>query len=385
MKIAQIEAIPVCVPYAHREVSSRVRRDGVTAVLVRIAADDGLVGWGECCPGPNVESVLEVVRSAVPYLLGQDPWRTEHLARLFFGVAHWDLRPMTGNLAYVGIDTALHDLIGKACGQPLHHLFGGAVRRQVDYFHYLATAEPEAVGADAARGAAAGYTVFYMKVGLDIDRELGAVAAVRRAVGSAARIRIDANGAWTVAQARRYLQALDEAAGGLDFAEQPVRQDPVRNMAELKHLTRVPLAANEGLWREADVWEVIRARAADVLCFSPVWVGTLARFHRLAHVAALEGLQVCRHTHGELGLLAAACHHLCLTLPNLTDGNQQTHAMIAWDVLAQPLPIAVGPRWGVPDGPGLGVAIDAQRVAEAHELYRRQGQFLPYRPEMFAD
>lgn len=57
MKIKSIEPITVSVPYRHRETSSRLARDGVTAVLVKITTDDGIVGWGESCPGPNVESV----------------------------------------------------------------------------------------------------------------------------------------------------------------------------------------------------------------------------------------------------------------------------------------------------------------------------------------
>ncbi len=381
MKIAQIQAIPVSVPYSHREVSSRVQRDGVTAVLVKITADNGLVGWGESCPGPNVESIYETVRSAIPMLQGADPWNTEALAARFFQTAHWDLRPMTGNFAYAGIDMALYDLIGKASDQPLYNFFGGVQRRQVDYFYYLATGVPDDVARQAKIGAAQGYTTFYVKVGIHFERELEMIAALRQALGPQAKIRIDANGAWSVAQATRYLTQFDRH--DIDFAEQPVRQDPVRNMAELRQRVSVPLAANEGLWRTADVWEVIRARAADVLCFSSNWVGTLGHFHRLSHAAADEGLHVCRHTHGELGLMAAASHQLCLTLPNLVEGNQQTAAMMEDDILTQPLPIANSPNWGIPDGPGLGVEVDENKVEHYHQFYLQHGQFLPYHPQMF--
>jgi glucarate dehydratase len=97
----------VSVPYRHREISSRILRDGVTAVLVKITTDDGLVGWGECHPGPNVESIYEIVKSAIPILQGRNPWHTQTIADDFFGTAHWYNRVMTGNLAFCGIDTAL--------------------------------------------------------------------------------------------------------------------------------------------------------------------------------------------------------------------------------------------------------------------------------------
>jgi L-alanine-DL-glutamate epimerase-like enolase superfamily enzyme len=154
-------------------------------------------------------------------------------------------------------------------------------------------------------------------------------------------------------------------------------------MVERRHRTPVALAANEGLWRVHDVYEVIRHRAADVLCFSSPWVGTLANFHRLSCLAHLEGLRVCRHTHGELGIMAAAHHHLCLTLPNLVEGNQQTAEMMQDDVLEEPLPIVTGPEWGVPGGAGLGVRVDEAKVQKYHRLYRDRGQYLPYQPAMF--
>lgn len=381
MKIARIEPINVNVPYRHREVSTRIQRDGVTALLVRIETDTGLVGWGETCPGSNIEGVSETVKSAIPYLLGQDPWNREQSAADFFETGHWYNRVMTGNFAFAAIDMALWDLCGKDCGQPLYNLFGGLRRRSVNHFCYLAHTTVEDVAAQARRGVERGYHVFYMKVGLDVEEELRMVAALRETIGPARKIRIDANGAWSPNEAVRYLAEFDRS--GLDFAEQPVWPDPIRNMVELRQRTPVALAANEGLWRVHDVYEVIRHRAADVLCFSSPWVGTLANFHRLSCLAHLEGLRVCRHTHGELGILAAAHHHVCLTLPNLVEGNQQTAEMMQDDVLEEPLPIATGPEWGVPVGAGLGVRVDEAKVAKYHRLFRERGQYLPYQPGMF--
>ncbi|MDA0336001.1 MAG: mandelate racemase/muconate lactonizing enzyme family protein [bacterium] len=381
MKITSIEPTIVSVPYSHRETSSRVQRDGVTAVVVKITTDDGLVGWGESCPGPNVESVYEVVRSAVPLFTGRDPWERDAMAADFYGTAHWFHREMTGHFAFAGIDMALNDLCGKAAGQPLYNLFGGLRRPNVDYFCYLAYGSPEDVATQARAGVAAGYSVFYLKVGLNFAAECDMVAALRQAIGPTGRIRIDANGSWTVNEAIRYLAEFDRHH--IDFVEQPVWPEPVENMIEVRSRQPVAVCANEGLWRLCDVHEIIKRRAVDTLCFSSNWVGTLAAFHRLSWAAHQEGLTVCRHTHGELGLMAAASQHVCLTLPNLVDGNQQVAAMMADDILQQPLPTASGPTWGIPDGVGLGVEVDADKLQQYHELYRRQGQFLPYQAEMF--
>ncbi len=378
MRVASLDTTIVSVPYRHREVSSRVRRDGVTDVLVKIRTDDGLVGWGESCSGADVVSVDAAIRAMAPFVTGRDPWAREAIAADVYGLGLWDYRPMTANFAFSGIDMALLDLCGQSCKQPVYNLFGGLRRASADYFCYLSTGEPDDVAAQCRAGVERGYTVFYIKVGIDFAAELTLVAAIRDAIGPERKIRVDANGRWTVNEALRNLAALDRF--GIDFAEQPVPPEPLRNMAELRARTPVALCANEGLGRDSDCWEVIRHRAADVLCFSSSWVGSLAEFARLAHAAHLEGLEVCKHTHGELGIAAAAHQHVLLTLPNVVDGHQQTAAMMEDDVLAEPLPIADGPAWGVPGGDGLGVRVDDDKVRKYHEHYRAHGQFLPYQP-----
>jgi glucarate dehydratase len=383
MRITALEATIVSVPYQHREVSTRVQRDGVTDVVVKLTTDDGLVGWGESCSGANVESVEEAVKAARPFVIGRDPWQTEAIARDFFKVGLWDLRPMTGAFAYAGIDMALWDLNGKACGQPLYRLFGGARRETVDYFYYLSQGSPEEVRRQCEDGVRRGYTCFYLKVGIDTAAETTMLAAVRDTIGAERKIRVDANEAWTVSEAARVLNAWDDSFG-IDFAEAPVRIDPVENMQELRQRVPVALCANEGLWRQEDTLRVIRSRCADVLCFSSYWVGTLRRFHTLCHVADFDGQRVCKHTHGELGIAAAAGQHMMLTIPNACDGIQQTASLMQDDVLTERIPIADGPAWGRIEKPGLGVEVDETKLAHFHEAYRRDGQFLPYQTRQIA-
>jgi glucarate dehydratase len=162
MRVASLETIPVSVPYTHREVSTRVKRDGVTDVLVKLTTDDGLVGWGESCSGADAASVEAAVKAAAPFVLGRDPWQMEAIARDFFKVGLWDLRAMTSAYAFAGIDMALWDLCGKACGEPLYRLLGGAVRDSVDYFYYLAQGPLDQLRADCKDALRRGYTCFYL-------------------------------------------------------------------------------------------------------------------------------------------------------------------------------------------------------------------------------
>jgi L-alanine-DL-glutamate epimerase-like enolase superfamily enzyme len=376
VRIETFETIPVSVPYKHREVSSQVARDGVSDVLVKLTADDGLVGWGEACCGADTASVEAALRALAPFVVGRDPWNREAMRRDAFRHGLWQFRAGTGNFAWAGIDMALWDICGRACGQPLWRLLGGLLQSEATYFYYLARGSEESLAAQVADGRAAGFEVFYLKVGLDDAKDLAMVATVRQAMGPGPRLRLDANGSWSLPQALDNLRALAEH--DIDFVEQPVRDHPVEQLAELRARTATTVCANEGLWSEADAYARIRARQADVFCFSPYWVGSIGGFQRLAWVAMYEGLQVCKHTHGELGIAAAAAHHVVLTLPNGVEGHQQTAHLMAYDVLTEPLPISSGARWGQIDGAGLGVDVDEAAVAEAAARYRADGQYLPW-------
>ena len=252
MRISRLDTIIVSVPYRQSERSTRVQRDGVTDVLVRLETDNGLEGWGESCSGANVESIAEAVKAAAPMVVGRDPWNTEAIAADFFGAGLWDMRPMTGNFAYAGIDMALWDICGQSCGQPIYQFFGGLRRRSVDYMCYLKQDTSENVARQCHSGLEMGCRVFYIKVGMDVEQELRMIEAIRETIGPTGKIRIDANCAWTVSEATRYLAAFDRYQ--IDFAEAPVRSEPLRNMVEMRQRTPVAICANEGLGRASDAW-----------------------------------------------------------------------------------------------------------------------------------
>jgi len=377
MKVVKLETFPVRVAYKHVEASSLINRGGITDVLVKLTADNGLVGWGECTRAADTAGIESAVRNMAPLVIGRDPWDKEAIHRDLGIYAVWAFQPMTGNFAFAGIDMALWDLCGKECGQPLYRMLGGAMREEVDYFYYMEWGTPEAIDRQAKDGVKRGYRAYYIKAGVDERKEEAMLEALRAGIGPEGKIRIDVNQAWTIPQAARLLTRWHEKYD-LDFAEAPVRIDPVENMLDLRGRVDVALCVNEGLWREADAYRLIKSRCGDYLCFSQYWVGSLGRWHVLNHMSHLEGWQVLKHTHGELGLTAAAGHHVMLAAPNAALGSQHTAQMMADDILTERLPIADGPNWGRIDKPGLGVDVDEDKVARYHEAYRKLGDFPTY-------
>jgi glucarate dehydratase len=284
---------------------------------------------------------------------------------------------MTGNFAFAGIDMALWDLCGKECGQPLYRMLGGAMREEVDYFYYMEWGTPAEIERQAKDGIKRGYRAYYIKAGVDERKEEEMLEALRGGLGPNGLIRIDVNQAWTIPQAARLLARWHKKYD-LDFAEAPVRIDPIENMLDLRERTDVAFCVNEGLWREADAYRIIKSRCGDYLCLSQYWVGSLGRWHVLNHMSHMEGWQVIKHTHGELGLTAAAGHHVMLAAPNAALGSQQTAQMMEDDILTERLPIADRPNWGRIDKPGLGVEVNEDKVARYHEAYRKLGDFPTY-------
>jgi len=374
VRIAGFEAIPVRVPYRHREQSAAVDTGGVSNVLIKLSSDDGLVGWGECATAASTASVLAVLAGVRPFVVGRDPWHSEAIARDILVRGRWRYQAPSANFALAGIDIALWDLCGRACGQPLCHLFGGPLREQVSYFYYLHWDTIDGIESQCRLAVERGYQVFYLKVGVDAGLDERRLEAIRGTIGPARKLRIDANQSWSPAQAVQLVTRW-HAAFDLDFVEGPIGHHPAAVMRDLRARVPVPLCADEGLRGEDRALDMILAQCADVLCLSPYDVGTLRRFRTLALLADSLGQQVCKHTWGELGVYAAAAHHLLLALPNACEGHQQTAQMMAADVLSEPLPIAAGPDWGVIDRPGLGVDIDEDSVMTFHDDYQRHGEY----------
>ena len=269
MRIAKLEAWTVRVPYKREETSSLINRSGITEVIVKLTTDDGHVGWGECTRAADTRGVASAIEAMRPLVEGRDPWDKEAIHRDLAIHALWAFQPMTGNFAYAGIDMALWDLCGKASGQPLYRMLGGAMRERAEYFYYLEWSSAKEISRQAKDGRKKGYSVYYLKGGIDTRREEEMLEALRDSIGPEGRIRIDINQAWSGPQAVQLLTRW-HARFDIDFCEGPVRIDPLENMLDLKRQVRAPLCVNEGLWREADAWGSSRAGAPIISASAPI-------------------------------------------------------------------------------------------------------------------
>jgi L-alanine-DL-glutamate epimerase-like enolase superfamily enzyme len=368
MKIARIQTTPLALAYREPYHWAGRVDHAAAVVLVEVETDDGLVGVGESVAGFPAEGTVAALRGVTPLFIGEPVFDIDRLVTKARHLGSFNHTPWYANFVLAGLEMALWDILGKAAGWPVHRLLGGAVREEVDYFGFVQGDTADELAESARELAAAGHDVIYMKVGRGEAADLRNTAAVRAAIGRR-RLRIDPNCAWSVAEAIHMIGKLREF--DLEWVEQPTTLLSIAAMRQVKEAVAIPIAADQAVYTPADVYEVCRQRAADVIVLSPHEAGGLLAFGKAAAIAEAAGVPVCLHGQGVSGITDAAQHHLGLRTANLTEGNQIMHQLLVEDLVSAPDLTPVRGKLGLLETPGLGVELDRDAVHRAAELHSR--------------
>ncbi|MDQ3890166.1 MAG: mandelate racemase/muconate lactonizing enzyme family protein [Actinomycetota bacterium] len=379
MTIVDVRLTPVSVPFTHEETWAYGRRRGITNVLVEVESDEG-VGIGEAVGWPTPDVALAVLADARPLLLGRDAARIEELLGDLYLRRGWHYFRHAAGCAFAGIEMALWDLVAKAAGLPLHVLFGGAVRECVPYYWYVPAGTHADMAACAREGIAQGFDTLYLKVGFEPGGTVDEARAVREAVGPEPRLRVDANEAWSAAEAVARIRELEPL--GLEFVEQPVSMYDLGALAEVQERVSVPVAANQTTWDEFATLDVLERGLASVVVTDPHQLGGLSRFRKVVAAAEVADTPVVKHSFGDLGVSTVAAAHVLATAPNCGLAHQTHYQLLADDVIAGGVPPLVDGSLVLPAGPGIGVELDSDRVGEHAARFRREGVFSPYEPHV---
>ena len=220
MRIKAIEPIAVSLP-----MKKPVKMAGETVtradnILVRIETDDGAVGWGEAASAPTMTG--ETVASMMAAVLHMAPGLLKRPADDFAGAAAAMDAQMYGNSgAKAAIEIALHDLVGRAKGLPLHALFGGKRRDRIPLLAVIGSDDAAADLREAQERRNAGYVIYKIKVGVDApEADAARTRDICRVLGKDCLISADANQGWSAEEGVRYVRAVADTA--LGFFEQPV-------------------------------------------------------------------------------------------------------------------------------------------------------------------
>jgi len=250
-------------------------------VLVRITDDDGLEGYGEAAPnkyyGESVDTVIAALAQFKSVLEGADPLSLEStegaLDRLLRGNAS----------AKSAVSSALHDLVGKRIGLPIHRMWGLDPARAPQSSFTIGIADNSEL--ERRVGEAREYPILKIKLGTDRDEEI--VRIVRNA-GPDKRLRVDANAGWTAKQAVRMSDFL--ADHGVEMLEQPVPANDIDGLRFVRKRSKLPVFADESCLVAADIAKL--AGAVDGINIKLAKCGSMREAVRMVHAARALDLQV---------------------------------------------------------------------------------------------
>ncbi|MEW6238390.1 MAG: enolase C-terminal domain-like protein [Candidatus Omnitrophota bacterium] len=366
MKIERIEVFPVSYPTAGRFKfleDPKGRRVGRAAVLVKIITVNGLIGWGESIPvqtwcDETLESATSAIRDYLaPVLIGRDPFDIAGAVQLM----NKTISPgfTTGMpLAKCGVDMALHDLAGKALGCSLAQYWGRAVGGPVTLSWTLNPSSLDGLDAMIDEGWKRGYRNFNVKVAPDPKYDLELCRRVKQQVPDGF-LWADANGGYDLASALTAAPMLADI--GVDVLESPLRPNDISGYIRLKKQGALPIIMDEGVVSPKDLIEFIRLDMLDGVAMKPSRCGGLLSARRQIEILLDAGLMFLGSGLSDPDVTLAASLGLFaaygLSFPAALNGPQ----FLTHSVLKSPLAVKDG-AVAVPEGYGLGVEIDEERI-----------------------
>lgn len=389
-KITGLKVTPIALPDPPLLAASGCHGPYFLRNVVEIQTDSGIVGVGETVGGQGVTTALEKARAL---LVGRSIFAFRGFAR--------EARAL-GEGCFAGIEVACLDACGKATGRRVVELLGGPVRDPVPFAAYLfyrysadhpviladpnradpskgpmdawgEVRTPEAMAslADAFRKRY-GFKVFKLKAGVlapEVERET--LTAMKDKLGAGASLRIDPNGRWTVPTALRIGKSM--AGLPLEYYEDPVKGQPA--MAEVRKETGLKMSTNMCVTRFEHLAEALRVKPIDVLLCDLHYFGGISGCLALGPICDAAGWTMSQHSNSHAGVTMAAMAHLAAAIPQLTSASDTHYPWLPddADIIEGPkLPIRDG-AMPLPEGSGLGVSLDLDKLARANEVYRKTG------------
>ncbi|MFH8343813.1 enolase C-terminal domain-like protein [Streptomyces sp. NPDC018045] len=278
-----------------------------------------------------------------------------------------------------GFEVACLDAWGRLAGLPVHALLGGRVRDRVDYSAYLfhrwaahpggrgepddwgAALDPPGIVAQARRFRDIhGFRSFKLKGGVfEPAAEIAAIRALAAAFPGRP-LRLDPNGAWSVPTSLKVAHQLRDV---LEYLEDPT--STTAHMAEVASRTDLPLATNMCVTTFAEIREAFTRGAVRIVLGDHHYWGGLRATRELAAVCRTFGVGLSMHSNTHLGISLAAMTQVAATVPGLRHACDTHYPWQTEDVLTERLAFTDG-ALPVSDAPGLGVALDRERLAALH-------------------
>lgn len=390
MKIIDLKTRTVAIP-----LNSQLRHNtGVhpgyfLRTVLELITDEGIVGLGEV-GGGDQRGALQKLK---PRIVGLDPFHLEIIKQKVLRSIYY----LSNARLYAAIEMACLDIQGKVLGRPLCDLLGGKLRDEVPFIAYLFWRYDRPGGGHDERAedladlceqlhADLGVKAMKLKAGvMDPGEEARVLELCRERLGPDFGLRIDPNGLWSVPTAVRIGQRLEPL--GIEYFEDPAWG--LEGNAAVRQRIRIPVATNMYPARFDDLGPAIRMSAVDiVLTDLHYWEGPRG-VKDLAAICRTFNLGVAMHSGAEFGIELAAMIHTAATIPTMTFAGDAHYHYLTDDIIQGGLMPYKNGCIQVPEGPGLGVALDEEKMEKYERLYEEKGDYYarfhqdPYHPEWF--
>ncbi|HEY8455656.1 MAG TPA: enolase C-terminal domain-like protein [Actinopolymorphaceae bacterium] len=393
MKITDLRATPVTVPLeAPLRHANGAHWGRFVRTIVEVDTDEGITGLGEL--GGGGEAAQSAIDGLKRYLVGHDPFQLEALR---FKIANPTASLYNNrNQLLAAIEFACLDICGKALDTPVYNLLGGKVRDRVPFASYLffrfdhpgtgsgEIFSPEQLVEHARElKATHGFRCHKLKGGVfPPDHELACYRALAEAFPGDT-FRFDPNSVFSVREAIRFGHAIEHLDN--DYYEDPTWG--LSGMRQVREAVGIPLATNTVVVNFEQLATNLRDPAVDVILLDTTFWGGVRACIKAAGICETFQQPISVHSSGELGIQLATMLHLGAVLPNLTFAADAHYHHLVDDVI-------VGGKFtyhdgsiAVPDGPGLGVSLDRERLAYYAEVFNKLGTYAydrdPARPDWY--
>lgn len=356
--VSSIRIHHLSTPLVRPFVTAARRADVLDSIVVEVRDSDGRSGWGEAptswrVTGESAAGVTAVVEQALaPAITGMPTDDPAAISRALCAAV------VGNNAARMAVDCACYDAAAQAADQPLWRYLGAASGEVTTDMTLSVESDTAALVQRAREHVATGFRTLKVKVGVH-GPSADQLAAIRDAVGDRVRLRVDANQAWTGAEARAAIAAFHDRAVGLEFVEQPVHRDDVDALVDVAATADVPVLADESVWTRRQLREVLAVGRVAAVNVKLAKTGgilealALARAAREAGVGVIVGCMLESQVGISSGAAVAAA---------LRDGAADSPAAQDLDggcwLADSPVVggvVSDGPRLTLPDEPGLGI------------------------------
>jgi galactonate dehydratase len=342
-------------------------------LFIRLRTDTGLVGVGEASLEWQERTVRTLAHEWVEgRVVGRDPFDIEAIVG---GMVRDQYQGgSTVMTAISGVEIALWDIVGKACGQPVYRLLGGRCHGRLPAYAngwYGGATSPSDYAERARDVVARGYramkfdpfgTAWKTLSAEQADAAVAIVAAVREAVGPRVGLMIEFHGRLAAGDAIRMIRRLEPFQP--TWCEEPVVPESLELLSEVKRAVAAPISAGERLYTLSDFYRLTARRAADVVQPDLAHCGGILAGKKIAAMAAAQDLTVAPHC--SIGPVAlAAALHFDVSTPNFLIQEAFGEFDVPWrNALVRGWnPLRDG-EFVLGDAPGLGLELDEDAIRD---------------------